>query len=270
MAGGLLRAETGRAGHLFRFWAAVPLLAPVALWQGLRTRRSAPRLPPVLDDVATGTVGGEGPVERLLVVGESTAVGVGATRPEAALAPQLAKTLSARRGTTVRWQVVGQNGIRAAGLGAKLAARSDLLAAHWALVLLGANDVSGLTAVRRWTHDLDAVVRRLQAAGATVLVAPVPPFHLFHLLPQPLRWLLGERAGLLCSARHTLAGRDGVHVLETEFPRERRYLAADGYHPSDLAYYEWADQIAEFIENLALGDFPEKNSSPDPSGPADR
>jgi lysophospholipase L1-like esterase len=206
----------------------------------------------VLDETASGTAGGDGAVERLLVVGESTAVGVGATRPEAAMAPQLAETLSVRRGTTVRWQVVGENGIRAAGLGAKLAARPDLLAADWALVLLGANDVSGLTAVRRWLHDLQVVVRRLQAAGAVVLVAPVPPFHLFHLLPQPLRWLLGQRAGLLCSARQALAVEGGVYVLDAEFPRERRYLAADGYHPSDVAYQRWAEQISEFIQNNKL------------------
>lgn len=253
-----MRARHGPSGHLLRFWAALPVLAPLVLWQGLRTRRHAPRLPPVLEETASGVVEGGGPAERLLVVGESTAVGVGATLAGAALAPQLARRLSVSRGRTIHWQVVGENGIRAAGLARKLAAHRDLLTADWALVLLGANDVSGLTGIRRWQRDLGSVVRQLRQNGTTVLVAPVPPFRLFRLLPQPLRWLLGQRADSLCAARHELAEPGGVFVLEAEFPRQRRYLATDGYHPSDLAYGMWADQIVEFIKNNVLRANPEK------------
>jgi len=253
-----------RRHHLLCFWAGLPLLAPIAIGQGLWTRRNAMRLPPVLEDTTAGVRPEHGPGNssgnpsedetplRLLVVGESTAVGVGATRPEAALAPRLAEVLYREQGRAVRWQVVGENGIRAAGLARKLSRHRDLLDADVAVVLLGANDTSGLSSMRRWLRDLSSVLSLLGERCERIFVAPVPPFHLFRLLPYPLRWLLGHRGLALCDARRALARPGRVIVMEGEFPRERRYLAADGYHPSDVAYETWARQIAEVIKNNRL------------------
>jgi len=257
--------------HLLRFWAGLPLLAPIALGQGLWTRRNAVRLPPVLEDTAAGVqpdhgpdsvanlsedlckdISDDGPPLRLLVVGESTAVGVGATRPEAALAPRLASVLHREQGQAVRWQVVGKNGIRAAGLAQKLCRHRELLNADIAVVLLGANDTSGLSSIRRWRRDLGSVLALLGERCERTFVAPVPPFHLFRLLPYPLRWLLGHRGLALCEARRALARPGRVIVMEGEFPTERRYLATDGYHPSDLAYETWANQIDEAIKTKRL------------------
>ena len=253
-----------RRHHLLRFWAGLPLLAPIAVGQGLWTRRNAVRLPPVLEDTATGVqpaplsgavagnVSDDQSPLRLLVVGESTAVGVGATRPDAALAPRLAAALQREQARPVHWQVVGENGIRAAGLTQKLHRHRDLLAADVAVVLLGANDTSGLSSIRRWRRDLGSVLSLLGERCERIFVAPVPPFHLFRLLPYPLRWLLGHRGLALCDARRTLARPRRVIVMEGEFPTEPSYLASDGYHPSDVAYETWANQIAEVIKNNPL------------------
>ena len=240
----------------------MPALAPLAVGQGLWTRRRALRLPPVLADTAAGDVAGEEPPLRLLVVGESTAVGVGATRPAAALAPRLAEALQREEGRAVHWQVVGQNGIRAAGLVAKLRRHRELLSADVAIVLLGANDTSGLTSLRGWRRDLGAVLGLLRPGCERIFVAPVPPFHLFRLLPYPLRWLLGHRGLALCAARRALADPGRVIVMEGDFPTEPRYLADDGYHPSDLAYETWARQIAEVIKNNPLQGIVEVSSQP--------
>lgn len=240
----------------------MPVLAPLAVGQGLWTRRRALRLPPMLADTAAGDVAGEKPPLRLLVVGESTAVGVGATRPEASLAPRLAEVLRSEEGRAVHWQVVGQNGIRAAGLAEKLLRHRELLAADVAIVLLGANDTSGLTSLRGWHRDLGAVLELLRPGCGRIFVAPVPPFHLFRLLPYPLRWLLGHRGLALCAARRALADPGRVIVMEGDFPTEPRYLADDGYHPSDLAYETWAGQIAAVIKNNPLQGIVEVDSQP--------
>jgi lysophospholipase L1-like esterase len=240
----------------------MPVLAPLAVGQGLWTRRRALRLPPVLADTAAGHVAGDEPPLRLLVVGESTAVGVGATRPEAALAPRLAAVLRREKGRAVHWQVVGQNGIRAAGLAEKLRGHRELLAADVAIVLLGANDTSGMTSLRGWHRDLGAVLELLGPGCERIFVTPVPPFHLFRLLPYPLRWLLGHRGLALCAARRALAVPGRVIVMEGDFPTEPRYLAEDGYHPSDLAYETWARQVAGAIKNNPLQGIIEVNSQP--------
>jgi len=53
-----------------------------------------------------------------------------------------------------------------------------------------------------------------------------------------------------------------VIVMEGDFPTERRYLAEDGYHPSDLAYETWAAQIAEIMKNSTVQGIVEVDTQP--------
>ena len=67
------------------------LLGPVLLWQGARVRATALRLPE-----AAGERLQSGGALRLLIVGDSSAAGVGAAHQDEALAGCLARTLAAR------------------------------------------------------------------------------------------------------------------------------------------------------------------------------
>lgn len=62
-------------------------LAPVLLWQGRNVRRSTLRLPEAAG-VRYGQVG-RGPALRILLLGDSSAAGVGVSQQEQALAGQL-------------------------------------------------------------------------------------------------------------------------------------------------------------------------------------
>ena len=85
--------------------ALAVLLAPVVLVQGNRLRRSIPRMPP-----ASPRSGGSRARDavRLLVLGDSSAVGTGVEQMQDALAGQLAKRIT----RPVAWRVVGDNGLR--------------------------------------------------------------------------------------------------------------------------------------------------------------
>src|SRR5690554_1824475 len=87
------------------WWLALLPAAPVLLPQALYARRATLRLP-----IARGAreglagVGQTGRELRLLVLGESTVMGVGVERMEEGLAAQLARCLEERFSRTVRWQ----------------------------------------------------------------------------------------------------------------------------------------------------------------------
>lgn len=72
------------------------LLGPLLLWQGRRVRATALRLPE-----AAGPRTAEGSALRLLIVGDSSAAGVGAAHQDEALAGRLAQALAARLGRPV-------------------------------------------------------------------------------------------------------------------------------------------------------------------------
>ena len=91
------------------FWLTTASLSPLLIHQGRKARRDTPRLPEATGD-CHGQYGDGIPERRLLVIGESTAAGVGVQRHEQGLASQLARLLHERSGKTVAWHTFGING----------------------------------------------------------------------------------------------------------------------------------------------------------------
>jgi len=229
----------------YAWWLGLALLAPIALPLAVRTRRNALRLPPAsgpLDGVAGADLPGE-PL-RLLVLGESTVVGVGVDELHAALVAQLAATLAARSGRPVAWRACGENGITATQAHERLLPQVLDQPFDLALLVFGVNDTTHLTSLPRWEAALGGMAQALTARGARVAFSSVPPLQHFTALPWLLRRLLGMRAALLDACLRRLATRQGAghHAVELEFSAE--YLARDGYHPSALGYRVWAEGLA--------------------------
>jgi lysophospholipase L1-like esterase len=221
------------------------LLAPVALPLALHARRQALRLPPAagaLCGIAAGHLTGQ-PL-RLLVLGESTVVGVGVDQLQFALAGQLAEALAVRCGRPVAWRVCGENGITAAQAQQRLLPQVQDQHFDLALLVFGVNDTTHLTSLARWQTALSEMAQALMARGTQVAFSAVPPLQHFTALPWLLRRILGLRAGLLGSGLQQLAGGLGAghHAVELEFSAD--YLARDGYHPSALGYRVWAEGLA--------------------------
>ncbi|MCC4308186.1 MAG: SGNH/GDSL hydrolase family protein [Alcanivorax sp.] len=234
-----------------RFWLAFVLLAPLLLWQGRRARRDTPRLPEA-GGADHGRAGAGDTPLRLLLVGESTAVGVGVREHHQGLGGQLARALHRQLGRPVTWRVDGVNGIRAAALATRLADRPapdvDLV-----VVSLGVNDTTGLTSPRRYQQALGRLIATLRRKRPHLPVAllAVPPMQHFTALPRPLRDLLGARAGRLDRAQQALAARlSDVHALTYPAVADPSLLAEDGYHPGEAGYAHIADRVAPALAGL--------------------
>lgn len=209
------------------------LLAPIVLAQGSRLRESIPRMQP-----ASPRTGGTGST-RLLVLGDSSAVGTGVSDMTDAIAGQLARRLPGG----ASWRVVGANGLRsdevlALHLDKALATPSDLM-----VVLVGWNDALQLRSPRAFAASTGALLDALRTGNpdARIVLVATPQFGRFAVYPQPLRAVLGAQvAGLTRAAARVAAARgiplvegfDGVHVSD------------DRFHPDATGYAELADAIA--------------------------
>jgi lysophospholipase L1-like esterase len=229
----------------YAWWLGLVLVAPVALPLAIRTRRDTLRLPPAAG-LLRGVAGQDlpGVPLRLLVLGESTVVGVGVDELQAALVGQLATALVARCGRPVAWQACGENGITAGQARERLLPQVLDQPFELALLVFGVNDTTRLTSLLRWETALGSMAEALAARGAQVAFSSVPPLQHFTALPWLLRRLLGGRAGLLDVRLRQLAKRLGAghHAVTLEFTAA--YLARDGYHPSALGYRVWAEGLA--------------------------
>jgi lysophospholipase L1-like esterase len=235
---------------------SIALLAPVLVAQGRRVRRTTPRLPEA-PGPTTGEIGGGGAPVRLLVLGESTAAGVGAANHQEGLAGQVARSLAAATGRPVRWRVLGRNGATAATTRASLLAPAADVAADIVVVALGVNDTLRLHAPARWTADLRRLMDgvRARCGPVPVVLAAVPPMGRFPGLPQPLRGVMGLRATVLDRAAARLAGEmEAVHHVPVPLPPAEvaRFFCADRFHPSPHGYAQWGAALGRAAAS-ALG-----------------
>jgi lysophospholipase L1-like esterase len=219
-------------------------LAPVLLVQGLLVRRRTPTLPEAAGP-RHGSAGAGEPLQ-VVVLGESTAAGVGVDRMADALAAQFARELAARTGRQVRWTVSARTGATAAYARHALLPAAVREPADLALVVLGVNDTIGLTGRAKWRHSVETIVADLRATGGRVLLAGVPDLGTFTGLPQPLRGALGQQARMLDGELQALA--DGTAVLHAPMPPLDGLpapFARDNFHPSAQAYRVWGAQLAD-------------------------
>ena len=96
-------------------YLATYMALPVYVWQGIAVRRRTPRLPTPPGPVV-GEVAGEGEPIRLLVIGDSSAAGVGVESMRDGLAAQMALAFNAETGRPVNWRAAGANSATAAAV----------------------------------------------------------------------------------------------------------------------------------------------------------
>ncbi len=214
------------------------LLAPIVLAQAHLLRRRTPTLPDPRG-ARHGVVPGDGPALRLLVVGDSTAIGTGVDDMADALPAALAHRLAAD-GRTVEWRALGRNGATAADV-----LREQLagpVSADVAVVLVGWNDAMALRSPRAFEHDLTAILDRIDA-DMEVVVAP-PRFDLFPVLPRPLRPALGSAAAGLGRRTEAVACADGATVVAGV---RGDSVGEDLFHPDATGYADLAGRIADAL-----------------------
>jgi len=230
---------------------AVLSLLPVALAQRAWLRVAGERLPEPLGAHA-GWVGDSAAEPlRLLVVGDSMALGVGCSAMECSLAPRLAYSLALKLRRRVEWQVLAGRHWTAAEALRSLAIngtpRHDI-----GVMLLGVNDTQGLTGIGRWRREFGRILDHLEGAGGRLLISSgVCVQRSLPMLPWPLNALLGERSRKLDQVACDVIRdrRPAAHHRCLHLPiaaRElRAHLERDGFHPSATGYARWARWLAE-------------------------
>jgi lysophospholipase L1-like esterase len=229
------------------------LLAPVALRQGRAARRDIPRLPEA-HGPRDGLIGGAGSRSgrplRLLVVGDSTAMGTGVPTLEDGLPGQLGRLLSARTGAPqtvvsgVAWRAVGRSGATAAEVLTEFSSAAVAAPFDLAVVMVGWNDTLRLRAGSEFSRALAHLLDRLRAASpdARLVVVAVPRFERFDSLPNPLRWALGRHARDLRRRAERVA-RARSAIVAPGF--DGRSVASDRFHPDAAGYRALAEGIAD-------------------------
>lgn len=187
---------------------------------------------------------------RLVLLGDSSALGVGVDRVRDTVGGRLAELLirdEARR--RIELSSVAVAGSRSVDLATQVARallgdRPDV-----ALILVGTNDATAVRGAREAATHLGSAVRRLTDAGVAVVVGTCPDLGAVRAVAPPLRYIVGwfgRRVARAQARAVTEAG--GIAVdLGTEtgpvFRADRGTLCYDGFHPSADGYQVWAHAL---------------------------
>jgi lysophospholipase L1-like esterase len=192
---------------------------------------------------------------RLLIVGDSTAVGTGASAPQHSLAG-----LIARAHPRLQIDNRARDGATFADLPAQLAGD-----AHYALVLVqaGGNDVIRLRNLDRVRQDIDRTLALAHARADQVLLMPAGNVGNAAFFFPPLSWWMTQRSRTLHDHLRAAAAHSGATYIDLFKERQddpfvqcKGLTAADGLHPSDAGYALWLEELrrqASLDSRLAAG-----------------
>ena len=225
--------------------AARIFLFPILAFQMVTVRRSALRL---ADPVGhRNGISGQGPTLRLLIVGDSSAAGVGTSHQEEALLGHLRKRLSQTH--TVHWTVDAITGATTADTITRLL-ESQPQKFDVVSVSLGVNDITSLVPLFVWQRRFSTLLKIIEHRFQPdiICVSGIPQMQYFPLLPQPLRWVVGEQAHRFdCALRKLVANRSGYRFVEMVFEPDISQMSPDGFHPGPKIYAEWGSKVYRAI-----------------------
>ena len=179
---------------------------------------------------------------QLLIVGDSTAVGTGATAPQASLAGLLGEHFP-----RLRIDNRSRDGAQFAALLDQLDGdeRYDMV-----LVMAGGNDVVRMRGLQAMQSDIDRVTQRARQRAHLTVLMPAGNVGNAPFFFAPVSWLMTWRSRRLQAFASEAALRHGAVLVnlfresaDDPFVQRPELNAADGLHPSDAGYRVWFGEL---------------------------
>ena len=247
------------------------LLAPIYLYQGNKIKRSTVRLPEATgerhghvllhDDTQTKTTGDLDAL-TIMVVGDSSAAGVGVETQNDALMGHLLKALPSQAAVQqkfaqIDWQLQATTGhtsfdaLRRLYVLPKPANSIDVM-----VVIVGVNDTTSNISEQRWQSQLNEIITiaKRKFAAKQIIFSCLPPMAHMPAIPAPLNEFIGAKADKLDKRLQRVCRESDCHYLLVDFKKAGfdadKMFAIDGFHPNAAAYEYWGEQLAKQIGEL--------------------
>ncbi|WP_117214482.1 SGNH/GDSL hydrolase family protein [Allorhizocola rhizosphaerae] len=197
--------------------------------------------PPRADGIYGPKTGGGHPL-RLVLLGDSSAAGLGVTKARQTPGALIATGLSRRLDQPVELINLAVSGSVSARLVYQVEEALELRP-DVAVILIGANDVTHRSGQAEAVRHLADAVRRLRADGVRVVVGTCPDLGAVQPIRPPLRWLVRNWSRQLAAAQTVAVVEAGGWTVSlgsllgpTFAAQPARMFGTDRYHPSAEGY----------------------------------
>ncbi|WP_296405390.1 SGNH/GDSL hydrolase family protein [Psychrobacter sp.] len=258
------------------------VLAPVYIYQGLKLKKTALTLPeaegerngslllnPINDDSTRKADSNRSSRSNgfnslnIMLLGDSSAAGVGVSSQQQALIGQLLSHLYQSQEINLKfnqidWSLHATSGhtsfdaLRRLYVLPKPSAVEDVM-----IVMVGVNDATANVSTKKWQSQLHEIIRLSKRKfGAKYIIFPcLPPMQNMPAIPSPLNKLLGYKITILNDKLLQVCEKyEDVWALPIEFKdaglKTHELFAEDGFHPNSQAYAFLALKLSDKIASL--------------------
>jgi lysophospholipase L1-like esterase len=207
-----------------------------------------------------------GAERRVLILGDSTAVGTGAGAPAGSVAGRLASDFPG-----VEVINLAEDGARMSDVLGQLAVAPegpvDVI-----LIQIGGNDILRFTEEETLRAATAEVLQSARRRASRVVMMSTGDVGTAPAFMPPLSWILSNRTREVRELFLDLSAAAGIEYVDLYRPPERdpflsdpdRYYAPDGLHPSGEGYRRWYEQLLDdtaIAPWLKTGAVPQRRSS---------
>ena len=245
-------------------------LAPVYLYQGMKLKKTALRLPEAegerrgrLTLASKDNSSEDKATLNLMLLGDSSAAGVGVSSQQQALAGQLLEQLQLlpqiqQKFSQLEWSLHATSGhtsfdaLRRLYVLPKPATAVDIM-----IVMIGVNDTTANISTSKWEQQLREIIGLSKRKfGAKHIIFPcLPPMQNMPAIPSPLNKLMGYKTQIMNEKLIQVCDHyDEVLALQFDLEnsdlQNQNFFAEDGFHPNSAAYLLLAEKLATTISEL--------------------
>ncbi|SJM72038.1 SGNH/GDSL hydrolase family protein [Psychrobacter piechaudii] len=245
-------------------------LAPVYLYQGMKLKKTALRLPEAEGERKGRLTLNEkdSPSEdkstlNIMLLGDSSAAGVGVSSQQEALAGQLLEQLQLlpqiqQKFSQLEWALHATSGHTSFDALRRLYVLPvpptpvDIM-----IVMVGVNDTTANVSINKWEQQLREIIGLSQRKfGAKQIIFPcLPPMQEMPAIPSPLNKLMGYKTQIMNEKLIEVCDHyESVLALPINLNNKdlqpQNFFAEDGFHPNSTAYSLLAKKLAKTISEL--------------------
>ncbi len=225
------------------------------VWQGLALRQRIFRmLPPTQPTSITikGSGGAKQQPLRILVIGDSTVVGVGVDNFDHSIAGWLPRILVKALDKSVYVKPHGNNSATSAQIRDFVVPHIEREPFDYISLNIGTNDAKNFHSGNRFCRDFGTLIYALKSRfpGAIIIWPGVTDLAHIPALPFPLNKILSVRSRIMSRNGKILCEERGALAPKSKWKPTLDNFSDDGFHASSKGYKEWAEGIAEIIVEL--------------------
>lgn len=234
-------------GVRLSLWAGVLCALALLIYNAAVIARTLSRSSTVAHQSTAFQTETESARQRLLVVGDSTAVGTGSAAPEDSVAGRISADFP-----DIGIDNRAQNGARSRDLVAQLQGATGPFKVI--LMQIGGNDVLRFTSKKQLQHDIDNSLRGAGGLSEHVILMTIGDVGNAPALPWPLSKLFSWRSRVVREVLRDSARRHGAQYLDMLPASDEqspfladpdRYYSKDYLHPSGAGYGVWYKRLRE-------------------------